>query len=135
MFFLRFLAAFYRGMKSLSSGFYLNWGMIYARWGQPTKAMYYLSRAAKLNDTNPQIYYQRGLLFMAMGQPASAIADFSFAINSNPRNMEAYLNRSMMLTIVGKHDNAQKDIDTAVELGADRSSLETEIAALREQAG
>ena len=57
---LRFLSKFYGGLKSLSSGFYFNWGMNYARWGQPAKAMYYLNRAAKLNTTGSQIFYQRG---------------------------------------------------------------------------
>lgn len=135
MFFFRFLAAFYGGMKSLSSGFYYNWGLNYARWGQPSKAMYYLNRAAKLNSTGAQIYYQRGLLFIVMGQPAAAIADFNTAIDSNPRYMEAYLNRSIMHAMTGNHENAQNDVDSAVELGADRSSLETQISALREQAG
>ena len=141
MFPFRFIADFYGGMKSLSSGFYYNWGINYARWGQPAKAMYYLNRAAKLNRTGAQIYYQRGLLFIAMGQPAAAIADFAIAIAiaiaiaSNPRYMEAYLNRSMMHTLTGGHGDAQKDVDSAVNLGADRSSLETQIAALREQTG
>ncbi len=135
MLIFRFLAAFYRGMKSISSGFYFNWGMTYARWGQPTKAMYYLNRAAKLNTTGAQIYYQRGLLFIAMGLPTAAIADFNTAIDSNPRYLEAFLNRSMMHTMAGSHEDAQKDIDSAVALGADRSSLETQIAELREQTG
>ena len=106
LFFFRFLASFYGGMKSVSSGFYFNWGMTYARWGQPTKAMYYLNRAAKLNSTGAQIYYQRGLLFIAMGQPAAAIADFNTAIDTNPRYMEAYLNRSMMHTMTGGQNAA-----------------------------
>ncbi len=133
MIFLRFLAMFYGGLKSLSSGFYYNWGVNYARWGQPAKAMYYLNRAAKLNTNGAQIFYQRGLLFIAMGLPKAAIADFNTAIDSNPQYMEAYLSRSMMHTLTGSHDEAKKDIDSAVDLGADRSSLETEIASLREQ--
>jgi tetratricopeptide (TPR) repeat protein len=131
----RFFAAFYGGMKSLSSGFYYNWGMNYARWGQPTKAMYYLNRAAKLNSAGAHIYYQRGLLFIAMGQPTAAIIDFNTAIDSDPRYMEAFLNRSMMHTMTGNHEDAQKDVDSAVNLGADRSSLENQLAALREQTG
>ena len=132
---LRFLSAIYGGMKTLSSGFYFNWGMTYARWGQPLKAMYYPNRAAKLNSTGSQIFYHRALLLIAMGQPESAIIDFNAAIDSNPRYLDAYLNRSMMHTMTGSYENAQKDVDSAVGLGADRSSLETQIAALREQTG
>ena len=132
---LRFLSAFYGGMKSLSSGFYYTWGVNYARWGQPAKAMYYLNRAAKLNSTGAQIYYQRGLLYIAMGQPEAAINDFDIAIGTNPQYLEAYLNRSMMHAITGRHEDSQNDIEKAVSLGADRPSLENQIAELRKQRG
>ncbi|MCH8801857.1 MAG: hypothetical protein IH963_13210 [Chloroflexi bacterium] len=131
---LRFLSAIYGGMKTLSSGFYFNWGMTYARWGQPLKAMYYLNRAAKLNSTGSQIFYHRALLLIAMGQPESAIIDFNAAIDSNPRYLDAYLNRSMMHAAAGRLEDAQNDVDQAVALGADRSSLESRIAELRDQA-
>lgn len=135
MIFFRFLSAIYGGLKSLSSGFYFNWGMTYARWGQPSRAMYYLNRAAKLNPTSAPVFYQRALLFLAMGQSDAAIADFNVAIESNPRHMEAYLNRGMVHTMLGSHDEAKKDVDSAVALGADRPSLEDQIAAVREEAG
>ena len=130
---LRFLSAFYGGMKSVSSSFYFNWGMTYARWGQPARAMYYLNRAARLNTKGAHIYYQRGLLLIAMGQPGSAISDFDKAINANPRHLEAFLNRSMMHTLVGRYEEAQSDVESAVTLGADRSSLEARNAELRDQ--
>ena len=130
---LRFLSAFYGGMKSVSSGFYYNWGMTYARWGQPMKAMFYLNRAAKLNDKGAHIFYQRALLLIAMGQPESAIYDFDAAIKANPEHMEAYLNRGMMHALTGRHEKAQDDVEKAVALGADRPSLESQIAELRDQ--
>ena len=130
---LRFLSAFYSGMKSLSSGFYFNWGMNYARWGQPAKALYYLNRAARLNTKGSRIYLQRGLLLLAMGQQESAVIDFNTAIDANPRYMEAYVNRSIVHTLAGRHEDAQNDIDQAVALGTDRVSLENRIAELRDQ--
>ena len=131
---LRFLSAFYGGMKSVSSGFYFNWGMTYARWGQPMKAMFYLNRAAKLNDKGAHIFYQRALLLIAMGQPQSAIYDFDAAIEANPEHIDAYLNRSMMYALTGKPEKAQDDVEKAVALGADRPSLESRIAELQDQA-
>ena len=130
---LRFLSAFYDGMKSVSSSFYFNWGMTYARWGQPARAMYYLNRAARLHTKGAHIYYQRGLLLIAMGQPESAISDFNRAINADPKHIEAYLNRSMMHALIGRHEEAQSDVESAVSLGADRSSLETQNEELRDQ--
>ncbi len=82
---LRFLSGFYGGMKTLSSGLYFNWGMNYARWGQPMKALFYLNRAATLNKNGAHIFYQRGLLMIAMGQPESAVYDFDTAIEANPQ--------------------------------------------------
>ena len=128
---LRFLSAFYGGMKSVSSGFYFSWGMNYARWGQPAKALYYLNRAAKLNATGSRIYYQRGLLFIAMGQPESAIIDLSTAIDTNPKYLEAYVNRSVVHALIGRYDEAENDLEHAVALGAERSSMENRIAASR----
>ena len=130
---LRFLSAFYDGMKSVSSSFYFNWGMTYARWGQPARAMYYLNRAARLNTKGAHIYYQRGLLLIAMGQPEPAISDFNRAINADPKHIEAYLNRSMMHALIGRHEEAQSDVESAVSLGADRSSVEARNAELRDQ--
>ena len=132
---LRFFSALYGGMKSVSSGFYFNWGMTYARWGQPMKAMFYLNRAAKLNTKGAHIYYQRALLLIAMGRPESAINDFGAAIEADPKHMDAYLNRSMMHALVGRQGEAQDDVEKAVALGADRSSLESRIAELRDQVG
>ena len=131
----RFLVALYDGMKNVSSGFYYNWGMTYARWGQPARAMYYLNRAARLNPKGAHIFYQRGLLSIAMGQPKSAIADFDTAILANPNHIDAYLNRSLMNTLTGRDEEAQRDIESAVSLGADRSILETRNAELRDQLG
>ena len=131
---LRFLSAFYGGMKSLSSGFYFNWGMTYARWGQPAKAMFYLNRAAKLNSNGAHIYYQRGLLLIAMGQPESAVVDFNTAIEADPKHLEAYINRSLMHALAGRHEKAQDDVEKAVALGADRTSLESQTAEFRDMA-
>ena len=68
-----------------------------------------------------------------MGQPTSAIADFDTAILANPDHLDAYLNRSLMNTLTGRHEKAQRDVESAVSLGADRSSLETRNAELRNQ--
>ncbi len=130
---LRFLSAFYGGMKSVSSGFYYNWGMTYARWGQPMKALFYLNRAAKLNDKGAHIFYQRALLMIAMGRPESAVHDFDAAIKADPKHMDSYLNRSMMHALAGRQEKAQDDVEKAVALGADRPSLENRIAEMRDQ--
>ena len=131
---LRILSGFYGGMKSLSSGFYLTWGVNYARWGQPVKALHYINRAAKLNTKSANAFYQRGLLLIAMGRPEAAVIDFNTAINADPEHMEAYMNRSMMHALAGRIEEARNDVEKAVALGADRPSLERHIEEMQEQA-
>jgi tetratricopeptide (TPR) repeat protein len=131
---LRFLSGFYGGMKSISSSFYLTWGMNYARWGQPSKALFYFNRAAKLNAKGANIFYQRGLLLIAMGLTESAVVDFDTAIESDPEHMGAYLNRSMMHALAGRSEEARNDVEKAVALGADRPSLESRVAELQAEA-
>ena len=130
---IRFLSAFYGGMKSVSSGFYFTWGMNYARWGQPARAMFYLNRAVKLNDKNANIFYQRGLLLVAMARPEAALVDFDTSIEINPKYLDVYLNRSLILALTGRHEESLKDVEEAVALGADRPSLENQIAELRDR--
>lgn len=131
---LRFLSGFYGGMKSLSSGFYLTWGVNYARWGQPVKALHYLNRAAKLNTKSGKVFYQRGLLLIAMGKTEAAVVDFNTAIEADPNHMDAYMNRSMMHALAGRSEAAQNDVEQAVTLGADRPSLESQVSELLGQA-
>ena len=120
----------FQGLKALWSGtraaiaiFYYNWGVFFARWGQPYRAFWYLNRAVLMNPNNPKGYYHRGALFMAVGQVERAILDFSAAIRINPEYTEAYSYRGLMYTLIDKDAEAQQDLDRAAQLGADRANL------------
>ena len=85
MFVFSLLGGLFRGIKLAVCVFYYNWGLIYARWGQPYRAMWYFNRAAGVDSSNDKAFYHRGVLFIAMGAPERAIMDFNMAIRNNPR--------------------------------------------------
>ena len=125
----------FRGVAVLVSGFYFQWALIYARWGQTNRALWYFNRAVMLNRRGDKAYYHRGLLFVAVGLPDRAIRDFSIAIENNPANLDARVYRSMMYAMTGRDEQAQSDLERAVALGADRESLEQQLSDTRARVG
>ena len=125
----------FHGLASLVSSFYFQWGLIYARWGQTNRALWYFTRAIWMNRRGDRAYFHRGLLFAAVGMPERAIGDFSAAIENNPQNVNARIYRSMMYTITGRDEQAQSDLEQAVALGADREELEQQMYDTRTRAG
>ena len=132
---LRVLTQLFYGLASLGSSFYFQWGLIYARWGQTNRALWYFSRAIRMNQRSDRAFYQRGLLFVAVGMPERAIGDFSTAIGINPENVNARIYRSMMYAIIGRDEQAQSDLEEAVALGADREDLQEQIEHTRARVG
>ena len=135
MFVLRVLGQAFTILRVLVSDFYYQWAMIYARWGQPTRALWYFNRAVTMNRGGSKAYYNRGLLFLAIGSPERAIGDFSMVIQNNPSHLDARISRSIVYTLIGRHEQARDDLEKAVELGADREVLEQNLSDARMRAG
>ena len=129
--FLGVLKALWSGTGAAVAAFYYNWGLFFARWGQPHRAFWYLNRAVQMNSNNPKAFYHRGSLYMVVGNLQSAILDFSSAIKLDPQYIDAYTRRGMMYTLMDKDDEAQQDFDHAVQLGADPAEMEKQVDALR----
>lgn len=125
----------FHGLQVLVSSFYFQWGLIYARWGQTNRALWYFSRAVRMNRRGDKAYYHRGLLFVAVGLPDRAIGDFTAAIQNNPDNLDARVYRSMTYAMTGRDEQAQVDLERAVALGADREALEQQLSDTRARAG
>ena len=132
---LRLLGQAFFGIRMLVSEFYFQWGMIYARWGHPTRAFWYFNRAVTMNRSGFKVYYNRGLLFLAVGMPERSIADFSMAIRNNPSHVDARVTRSIVYTLTGRHEEALDDLEQAVEMGADREDLEYQLLVARTRMG
>ncbi len=135
MFALQLLGRGFTLLRLLVSDFYYQWAMIYARWGQPTRALWYFNRAVAMNRGGSKAYYNRGLLFVAIGSPERAIGDFSMVIRNSPAHIDARISRSIVYTLTGRHEQAMIDLEQAVALGADRDALEQQISDARMRAG
>ena len=135
MFVLRLLGQGFTLLRVLVSDFYYQWAMIYARWGQPTRALWYFNRAVTMNSGGSKVYYNRGMLFLAIGAPERAIGDFSMVIQISPAHLDARISRSIVYTLTGRHEQALNDLEQAVALGADRDTLEQQISDARMRVG
>ena len=132
---LRILGQAFTLLRLLVSDFYYQWGMIYARWGHPTRALWYFNRAVTMNPDGFKAHYNRGLLLLAIGTPERAIGDLSAAIRNKPDHIDARVTRSIVYTLTGRHEQALADLEQAVEMGADRDELEYQISLARSRMG
>ena len=132
---LRLLGQGFTILRMLISDFYYQWAMIYARWGQPMRALWYFNRAVTMNRSGSKAFYHRGMLFLAIGAPERAIDDFTMAIRNTPSHINARISRSIVYTLTGRHERAQEDLESAVALGADRDYLEQQIFETMERTG
>ena len=135
MFVLRLLGQGFTLLRVLVSDFYYQWAMIYARWGQPTRALWYFNRAVTMNRGGTKAFYNRALLFLAIGSPERAIEDFTMVIQNDPAHVDARVSRSIVYTLTGRHQQALDDLEIAVAMGADRDTLEQHISDARMRAG
>ena len=133
---LRLLGQAFTVLRVLVAEFYYQWGMIYARWGHPTRAMWYFNRAVTLNRGGFKAYYNRGLLFLAIGMPERSIGDFStWPYGTTRPTSDARVTRSIVYTLTGRHEEALDDLEQAVEMGADREDLEYQLHVARTRMG
>ena len=116
---IKLVNALWRGLSVSAALFYYNWGLIFARWGQPHRAFWYMNRAVMMNTTNPKGYYHRASLFMAVGNLRSAVQDFTTAINLDPQYTDAYFNRGLAYRKLGQQEQADRDFAKAKELGVE----------------
>ncbi len=84
-----------------------------------------------LNPLPPKV--NDGVALMEKGQLEEAIAKFDEAIRAEPVCAEAYANRAKAYVLLGRDAETQRDVDTAIAQGFDRSVLEEEIESLRQQ--
>ena len=75
--------------------------------------------------------YNAGLHLQEQGRLEEAIQDYDEAIRLDPQDADAYINRALAYTLLGKDAEANRDVDRAVELGINRSVLDSEIERLK----
>ena len=88
-------------------------------------------QAIRLNPQSGDSYYGRGLAYFNLGDYQQAIKENDAVTRLDPRNTEAYARRVLAYTMLGMDEEAKQQIDLAVELGADRATLEQQVKSLK----
>ena len=74
-------------------------------------------KAAKLDNDNPYIYYDRGNFYARHKEYEDAVKDYDRALELNPNLAEAYYNRGITKVKMGKNGEGLRDLSKAGELG------------------
>jgi len=111
---------------------YNNRGNAYACLGQYQQALEDHYKAVNLEPSALR-HTNRGNSYRNLGQTETSIEDYNEAIRLDPQYAPAYAGRAKAQTLLGKDAEAEQDVEKAVELGFDRSSLEEEIQELKSQ--
>lgn len=85
-------------------------------------ALPYLERAARMNATNAETFYNLGTVYQGMGRSDSAIAYYQQAIQVNPSYSRAYNNLGVTLMGQNRHEEAAQALRKALE--ADPTNVE-----------
>lgn len=85
--------------------------------GDYRRAVEYLSRAIKLDPTNPVYYGERGNLYAKIGEKVKSLEDHRTQIALKPQNPYVYLVRAESGSTLGLFKDAIADYDLAIKLG------------------
>ena len=78
-------------------------------------------------------YHGRGVVRAQVGLPELALEDLNEAVRLDESYAPTYAARAIAYTLLGRDEEAAKDIEKAASLGHDRSLIEADIAAIKEQ--
>ena len=99
-----------------SSKIYYNYGCVYAKQGNFTKAISYFTKAIQINPNLAQSYCNRGAAYEEQGNLSHAISDYAKAIEIKPDFPEAYFNRGVVYVKQGNLLKAILDYTKAIEM-------------------
>lgn len=80
--------------------------------------------AIRLNPLDANAYLERGYVHAESGRSREAIKNYDAAIRLNPQLAQAYVSRALAHIRRVDIEQGWQDIEMAVELGVDRTSLE-----------
>jgi tetratricopeptide (TPR) repeat protein len=75
-----------------------------------------LENLIKLNDKNPDAYYNRGFIYQVKGELQLAENDYTKSIELNPKNEDAYYNRGLIYVKNQNYELAIKDFSEAIKI-------------------
>lgn len=97
-----------RGLVELAS--------IYVQRKQFSKSIALFTKAIKINDNQPEMYFNRGASYLMNREIDLAINDFSKTISLDKENGDAYYYRAKSYLLQGNKEKACQDLGAASEL-------------------
>jgi tetratricopeptide (TPR) repeat protein len=106
----------------------------YQNLGQIQQELESLGRVITVRPGHPEPYYLRGSVYRLLGQHERAVEDLNQAIHlSGGSDARAYHSRALAFAGLGRDAEAREDLERAVDLGADRTTLTAAIEELKKQ--
>ena len=112
------------GLDEQYPGAYNNRGVAYTRLGEFDRAIQDYTKAILYAPHYAEAYHNRGTAYYNQGELELALKDLRDAITLDPKLAIAYAGRALTLTQLERDGEAQQDVEQAVELGVDRTTLE-----------
>ena len=110
-----------------------NRGAVYAKLGQPERAIQDYDEAIRLNPQYALAHFNRGAAYLDLRQFRRAIDDLDEAIRLGNPLAGVYASRAVAYAALGEDAQSEADIDRALQLGFDPAVLTEEIDNLRNQ--
>ena len=113
---------------------YGNRGIAYFNVAEPQQAIKDFGQAIRVNPLDASAYENRAITNLNLGELHKAIDDFSEAIRLDPPDDgRVYKYRARVYTLLRNDAAAQHDIDQAIELGVNPTSLKASIEKLKDR--
>ncbi|MCO5236027.1 MAG: tetratricopeptide repeat protein [Chitinophagaceae bacterium] len=106
----------------------LNLSILYNSQGRNKEALQVLETAAKIDNKNPQIFYNLALLQNEMKNPAAAIENFQKALDLKMQDQRLYYNYGLLLHQSGNSSKAIGVLETGLKVNPSSANINYALA-------
>ena len=106
----------------------LNLSILYNSEGRNEEALHVLETAEKIDNKNPQIFYDMALLYNEINNKKSALLNFEKAYNLNMEDSRLCYNYALLLQQTGNSSKAIKVLENGLKIDKASSSINYALA-------
>ena len=122
IFFALFLIGCTNGISEAEQHF--NTGLVLHLEGRFEEAIVEYDQAIRLDPQYADAYHSLGNVSFVLEQYGRALDNYNEAIRLDPLFANSYAGRAMTYTLLGEDKEAEQDVERAIGLGFDRSTLD-----------